>query len=66
MDATELEKSYQSVTISRVNEVMYLRGSTLKEWAALSGKPRTHTSEGFPIHDQDFYMLTAEGVWLVE
>lgn len=67
MDANELEKSYQEITRGDSEpDVMYLLGRTIKEWDALEGVTRSETTDGFPIQDNWFYMVTRQGIWLVE
>lgn len=62
MDANLLEKSIQDTDLNP----MYILGRTLKEWAANEGKPCTVTTDGFPIEDKEMYLVTSDGIWVVE
>jgi len=67
MDAHEIEEAWQR-TMLGVDEpdCMYILGKTLKEWARNMGKPAEQTTDGFPIYNDEMYLVTHEGIWRVE
>lgn len=67
MSAEEIERTYQDIMLSRDETmIMYLKGKTLREFAAQTGHTVETTSDGHPIDDEAFYVVTADSIHLVE
>ena len=72
MSAEEIERTYQELQIGRQQlglekqNVLYLKGKTLREFAATTGHTVETTSDGHPIDEEAMYAVTSDSIHLVE